>query len=93
MFKDLFYGVPFSRRYFHLLNLWSVEPAFYGFFHGVFQAIPSDMVSLFHCEHFFCLIRLVTSVESFLGSKYSGFLTFFDGDLFFKFFPSFQGFR
>ena len=93
MFKDLFYGVPFPRRDFHLLKLWSVEPALYGLFHVVFQAIPYDVVSLFHCENFFCPIRLITSVVSFLGSKYYGFLTFLDRDLFFKFFASFQGFR
>ena len=93
IFEDLFYCVPFTRGDFHLLNLWSVKPTLYGVFHGFFQNIPSYVVGWIDSECFFSPIRFIPSVESFLGSKYSGFLTFFDRDMFFYLFFSLKLFR
>ena len=93
IFQDFFHCVPFPRRDFHLLNLWSVEPPLYGFLHSLCEPIPSDIVWLFDRENFFGPIRFTASVEGLLGLQYSCFLTFLDRNLFFQLFFSFEIFR
>ena len=93
IFQDLLDGVPFPRRDLHLLDLWSVEPTLYGFFHSVFKLIPSDVVRFLDGENFFCLVWFIPSVECFLGSQYLHVLTFLDRNLFLHLFLSLQGFR
>ena len=93
IFYDFLHCVPFPRRDFHLLSLWSVEPALYGFLHSVFEPIPSDIVWLFDRKKFFGPIRFIASVEGLLGSQYSCFPTFLDRNLFFQLFFSFEIFR
>ena len=92
IFQDLLDGVPFPRRDLDLLDLLSVEPTLYGFFQGVFQLIPSDVVWFFDGENFFCPVRFIPSVEGFLGSQYSRFLTFLDRNLFLLLFFSLEVF-
>ena len=91
IFQDFFHYVPFPRRDFHPLNLLSVEPSLYGFFHSVFELIPSDIVRVFDRENFFGPIRFIPSVEGLLCSQYSCFLTFLDRNQLFFSFQLFRG--